>query len=62
MQYLAESYCMLEEHEKALQILDQALAVMEEGRPRAEDELKLNVEMLADKLVHAEKLSTRTIV
>ena len=41
---------MLEEHEKALQILDQALAVMEEGRPRAEDELKLNVEMLADKL------------
>ena len=62
MQYLAESYRMLEEHDKALQILDQALAVMDEGRPRSEDELKLNVEMLADKLVHAEKLSTRTIV
>ena len=35
---------------------------MEEGRPRSEDEIKITVEMLADKLVNAEKLSTRTIV
>ena len=35
---------------------------MEQGRPRSEEETKLNVEMLTDKLIHSEKLSTKTIV
>ena len=35
---------------------------MEQGRPRAEEETKLNVEMLTDKLIHSDKLTTKTIV
>lgn len=61
-QYLAEAYCMLEEHPRALELLDEVQAAMEEGRPRAQEDTKLTVEMLTDKLVHGEKLSTKTIV
>jgi len=35
---------------------------MEAGRARTDEETKLTVEMLTDKLVHGDKLSTKTIV
>jgi len=62
MQYLAEAYCMLDEEDKALKMLDGAQAIMEAGRSRAEEDQKLTVEMLTTKLMHGDKLPTRTIV
>lgn len=62
MQYLAEAYCMLNQHAQALSMLDEAQKLMEEGRSRAEEDTKLTVEMLTDKLIHGEKLPTKTIV
>lgn len=62
MQYLSEAYCMLGQHQKAIQTLDEAEQVMEAGRARTDEETKLTVEMLTDKLVHGDKLSTKTIV
>jgi len=53
---------MLEDYPRALELLDEAQAAMDEGRPRAQDDTKLTVEMLTDKLVHGDKLSTKTIV
>ena len=35
---------------------------MDEGRSRAEEDTKLTVEMLSNKLRHGDKLSTKTIV
>ena len=52
---------MLGQHEKAIEILDEAEQVTEERKSRSDDETKLTVEMLTDKLVHGEKLSTKTI-
>lgn len=62
MQYLAEAHCMLGEHSHALEVLDEAQKLMEEGRSRSEEDLKLTVEMLTTKLIHGDKLSTKTIV
>ena len=53
---------MLGQSNKALETLKEAQNCMEQGRPRSEEETKLNVEMLTDKLIHSEKLSTKTIV
>ena len=53
---------MLGQSNKALETLEEAQNCMEQGRPRSEEETKLNVEMLTDKLIHSEKLSTKTIV
>lgn len=53
---------MLGEHSQALEILDEAQQLMEEGRSRSEEDLKLTVEMLTTKLIHGDKLSTKTIV
>ena len=53
---------MLGQGQKALETLEEAQCCMEQGRPRAEEETKLNVEMLTDKLIHGDKLSTKTIV
>ena len=35
---------------------------MGEGRPRTESDPRLNVEMICNKLVHGEKLASKTIV
>jgi len=62
MQYLAEAYCMLAQHEKAIQMLDDAQTLMNAGRSRAEEDTKLTVEMLTNKLIHGEKLASKTII
>jgi len=62
MQYLAEAHCMLNQHKEALNMLDEAQKLMEEGRSRSEEDTKLTVEMLTDKLIHGDKLATKTIV
>ena len=43
-------------------MLDEALRLTENGRSRAEDDIKLTVEMLTSKLVHGDQLSTKTII
>jgi len=62
MQYLAEAYCMLAQHEKAIQMLDDAQTLMNAGRSRAEEDTKLTVEMLTNKLIHGDKLASKTII
>ena len=62
MQYLAEAYCMLAQHEKAIQMLDDAQSLMNAGRSRAEEDTKLTVEMLTNKLIHGDKLASKTII
>lgn len=53
---------MLNQHDKALQMLDDAQTFMTDGRSRADEDTKLTVEMLTNKLVHGDKLATKTII
>lgn len=62
MQYLGEAYCLQGQYPKALEMLEEAQLIMEEGRSRADEDPKLTVEMLATKTLNGEKLSTKTIV
>ena len=62
MQYLGEAYCMLGQYQQAIDILNEAQQMMDEGRGRNEEDTKLTVEMLTSKLVHGDKLASKTIV
>lgn len=52
---------MIGQASKALEVCDEAEETIESNKPRGEPDLKLNVEMLTEKLIHGEQLPTRTI-
>jgi hypothetical protein len=43
-------------------MLEDAQTFMNDGRSRAEEDIKLSVEMLTNKLIHGDKLATKTII